>query len=59
MVLSHRRVERVSDVRRGGIFDGPEHLGGGVLFRNCVERRGGVPDVRRSCQRRRCRRRCR
>jgi hypothetical protein len=24
MVLSRRRVERVSDVRRGGIFDGPE-----------------------------------
>ena len=31
MVLSRRRAERVSDVRRGGIFDGPEHLWGGVL----------------------------
>ena len=27
MVLSRLRVEHASDVRRGGIFDGPEHLG--------------------------------
>ena len=42
MVLSCRRVERASDVRRGGIFDGPEHLWGGILPRNCVGRRGGM-----------------